>query len=162
MLYRLGFPRIFIQLVCIGVTLPFGYDMRFRMRWGPGPAVVIGTVVAVLAIIGTSIVVWMVDGVAIMPANAAEWRLTIELAIGLALGTVTGNLFASVLETRDAGGSAGMAWLGARVLTAVVGPPREGQTMVDRLNAVEKTIKSVMATAAAIGALYTGIKSGMP
>ena len=30
---------------------------------------VIGTVVAVLAIIGTSIVVWTVDGVVIMPAN---------------------------------------------------------------------------------------------
>jgi hypothetical protein len=97
-----------------------------------------------------------------MPANAAEWRLTIELAIGLALGTVTGNLFASALETRHAGEPAGMAGLGARVLTAVVGPPREGQTMTDRLNAVEKTIKSVMATAAAIGTLYTGIKSGMP
>jgi hypothetical protein len=52
-----------------------------------------------------------------------------------------------------------MAALGARA-DAVVGPPREGQTMTDRLNAVEKTIKSVMATAAAIGALYTGIKAG--
>lgn len=162
MLYRLGFPRIFIQLVCIGITLPFGYDMWCRMRWGPAAAVVIATVVAVLAFVGTSIVVWMVDGVAIMPANPAEWRLTIELAIGLALATVTGNLFASVLETRHAGEPAGIAGLGARVLTAVVGPPREGQTMVDRLNTVEKTIKSVMATAAAIGALYTGIKSGMP
>jgi hypothetical protein len=162
MLYRLGFPRIFIQLVCIGITLPFGYDMWCRMRWGPGPAAVIGTVVAVLAIIGTSIVVWTVDGVAITPASAAEWRLTIELAIGLALGTVTGNLFANMLETRHVREPSGIAGLAAGVLTAIVGPPREGQTMADRLNAVEKTIKSVMTTAAAIGALYTGIKSGMP
>jgi hypothetical protein len=31
-------------------------------------------------------------------SERGQWRLTIELAIGLALGTVTGNLFASVLK----------------------------------------------------------------
>jgi hypothetical protein len=36
-----------------------------------------------------------------------------------------------------------------------------GQTMADRLNAVEKTIKSVMATAAAV-APSTGHQSRMP
>jgi hypothetical protein len=159
-LYKFGFHRLYIQLICIGITLPFGYNIFQRLRWGLGPAVLIGLVVSTLAILGTSTAVWLVDQVPILPATAAEWRLTIEFAIGLTLGTVTGNAFASALD-RSGTGSVGLYAVLARAVHAVAGQPAEGKTMADQLKEIEKMISAATAMAAAVGALYTGITSAL-
>jgi hypothetical protein len=96
-LYKFGFERIYVQLACIAITLPFGYGMFWRLRHGLGASIVVGSIVAVLALAGTSTVVWAVDGVPILPADATSWKITIEFAIGLVLGMAAGNAFASTL-----------------------------------------------------------------
>jgi len=159
-LYEFGFHRLYIQLICIGITLPFGYGLFRRLHWDLGPAVLVAAVMATLAILGISTVVWMLDDVAIIPASRAEWRLTIEFAIGLTLGNVTGNAFANALDQTRTGSPNGIYALLARAMSAVVGQPTERQTVTERLNPIEKSIKAVTATAAAIGALHTGITSG--
>lgn len=158
MLYRFGFHRLYIQLICIGITLPFGYSIFRRMHWGLGSALLIGVAVAILANLGTATVVWLLDRAAIVPASVAEWRLTIEFAMGLTLGTIAGNAFASAID-RTRTGSTGFYGLMANAIHAVVGNSAEGQSVADQLRAVEKTISAATAMAAAVGALYTGIAS---
>jgi hypothetical protein len=160
MLYRFGFHRVYIQLICIGITLPFGYSMFSRLRWGLGPAAAIGLAVAIIAILGSSTVVWMLDQVAIIPINVAEWQLTIELAAGLTLGAIAGNALASVVD-QTGSGSSGFYALAARAAHWVFGGPSEGQTAADQLKSLEKTVSAAAAVAASVGALYTGIKSAL-
>jgi hypothetical protein len=160
--YKFGFHRIYVQLICIALTVPIGYDMRSRVRWGVGLATVVGAAIAILAILGSSAVVWLIDDVAIMPASAAEWRLTIEYAIGLMLGTMTGNAFATALDRTETGRPSGFFGVVARAIAGFLAPLRGGKTVADQLKSIEQSIHAVMAVLTAAAALYAGIKSALP
>jgi hypothetical protein len=162
MLYQLGFDRIYIVIYSIIIAALFGYDIFWRMRYGPIAALCIGSILGSAAFIATSTVVKVNDGVAIFPDSIGGWQLTIEFVIGIALGTVSGNAIASTMfnVTSDPVGSRNRLYeVVAKTITASMGPPKAGQTVADRLASIEKTVKAATAVFTAIGALITGIKS---
>jgi hypothetical protein len=162
MLYKFGTERVFIQLICIGIALPFGYDLFWRLHQGLGAAIAVGIGVGCASVLGTSAVVWFIDQNAIIPADAKSWQLTIEFAVGIALGVVTGNAFANMLYRMlpNTMTSRDIYAITASMIASMMGPLKKDETLADRLKSIEKTLSAVTTLGSAITALYVGIKSG--
>jgi hypothetical protein len=156
-LYKLGLHRVYIQLICIGIMLPVGYDLYVRRHRGLAAAVLVGLLVAVLVLLGGSAIVWMVDRDYLFPASARGWQLTLEFLLGLVLASASGNAFASA-TTGDTSNSSTVYSFLARMLASI--GPRKQQFAADYPD-LEKTLKATTAVITAIGALYTGIKSAI-
>ena len=159
MLYRLGFNRVYIQLICIIIPACFGYMFR-RAGYGSWSALVLGIAIGIAAFFGTSTVVWLVDRRAILPDTERGWQFAIEFTIGIALGTVSANALASVMYgiTPAANKYYGRV---VSLIASLMGPVGKEQTRQERLASIENYLKASTAGITAIGALFTGIQSAL-
>jgi hypothetical protein len=97
-LYEFHFTRVYVQVICAAIGLPFGYDMYWRFRLGIIGAFMTGAIAGAMAALGASTVVWLIDGVPIWTMDATAWRMTIDFIVGVALAFVAGNAAAGVLR----------------------------------------------------------------
>jgi hypothetical protein len=152
--------ELYLRLISIAIPIPFGVDMFWRARLRIGPAAVIGAVIGIFAVAGMLAVTGVIGAEPMMPTKASGWQNAFEYAASIALATVTGNLLGDILhrvlptalESNDsfAVAARGIAW--------IIGPPSDKETLVGRLQSIEKTLKTLTAVLTAAGALYAGIK----
>jgi hypothetical protein len=162
-LYELQFTRVYVQVICAAVGLPFGYDMFWRVRLGIGSAFLAGVIAGALAALGASTVVWLIDGDPIWTMDAKAWRLTIDFVIGVALAFVAGNAVAGLLKEVLPEGQLSedsLAVTVSAILVAVSARPET--TVANRFGSLEKALKAMIAVASAVGGLYAAVKSGLP
>jgi hypothetical protein len=163
-LYKFGFDRVFIQLVCIAIAVPFGYDLFWRAHQGLGAAIAVGIGVACAAVLGTSAIVWLIDGGPIIPADRKSWQLTLEFTVGIALGVVAGHAFGGLLHRMlpNTTKSRDVYAIAAGRIASIMGPQKKDEALADRLQSIEKTLRAMVALGAAIGSVYTLVKSALP
>lgn len=162
-LYEFHFTRIYVQVICAAIGLPFGYDMFWRSHHGIGAAFSAGAVAGTIAALGASSVVWLIDGVPIWTADPTAWQLTFDFSISIALTFVAGNAIAGVLgqmlpEARLSRDS--LAVTISAILAAY--SARSEDTVSNRLSSFERALKTATAVGAAIGGAYAAMKSGIP
>ena len=162
-LYEFHFTRVYVQVLCAAIGLPFGYDLYWRVHLGIVSAFATGVIAGAMAALGASTVVWLIDGVPIWTMDVMAWRLTIDFIIGVALAFVAGNAAAGVLkealpEARLSEDS--LAVTASAILLAFSARPEA--TIGNRLSSLEQILKAITAVASAMGGLYAAAKSGFP
>jgi hypothetical protein len=162
-LYELHFTRVYVQVICAALGLPFGYDMFWRVRLGMVSAFLAGVIAGALAALGASTVVWLIDGVAIWTSDAMAWRLTIDFIIGVALAFVAGNAGAGLLKALLPEARLSQDSLAVTVSAILIAfSARPEATVGNRLVSLEQIVKGITAVASAMGGLYAAAKSGLP
>jgi hypothetical protein len=159
----LNVTPLYLRVASVVIPLPFGIVLYARERIGLG-ALLIGALMASLAVIGMLMVTGINDDVPILPTSWIEWREVMEYMISIALAYVTGNLLGLLMfdvlpKTMSHGGKPNpVAYRIAGMLSQHVG---EGQ-----LRRRARTIQEVLRTAgplvgivASAGAsIYAGLK----
>ena len=160
-LFQFGLSRLFVQLICAAVGVPFGYDMFWRLRLGVGGAFAAGSIAGALAALGASFIVWLLDGGPVLPADSKSWQLTATFIISVSLAFVAGNATAGMLSHVLPGARLSRDSLAVTV-SAILLAAGTKSTDADQISSFEKTIKAITALAAALGGAYTAVKSGIP
>jgi hypothetical protein len=162
-LYEFQFTRVYVQVLCAAVGLPFGYDLYWRARLGIVSAFITGVIAGAMAALGASMVVWLIDGVPIWTTDVMAWRLTIDFIIGVALAFVAGNAGAGVLKELLPEARLSEDSLAVTVSAILIAfSARPVTTVGNRLGSLEQILKAITAVASAMGGLYAAAKSGLP
>src|SRR5580704_10889820 len=90
---RFDTPPLYIRFASMLIPLPFGFALRWIAKQGVGITAAIGVLIGVISVAGMLTLVGYSDQVPILPANARDWRETLEYATSIALALVTGNIF---------------------------------------------------------------------
>jgi hypothetical protein len=162
-LFEFGFPRVYIQVVCALIGMPFGYDMFWARRLGLGAAFTAGTIVGAVAAIGASAIVWAIDNVPIIPTDPRGWQLTLLFVTSIALAFVAGNATAGILSRLLPGASVLDDSIQATAMAvSIATDPGSAERAIRRLDSIEKIVRSTTAILAASGSFYAAVKSGLP
>ncbi len=142
---------VYLRLLSIG--LPFVAGFLFR-KGAPGFIwidVIVGLLVACLAIAGMLWNVARADGVPLLPAGREEWSETFQYGLSIALGFVSGALLRRVVLIATLPDAAGgvFARLARAIAKDIVGDV-EDASFEKRLKKVESLITSGVAIGAAI------------
>ena len=138
---------------CFGFWLERQHAPRRRVTAG------LALVVAVLSVLGMSMIVHVVDGDPILPSGAVAWRETAEYAASIFLAYVLGPLLSAAL--RPLQGSVSRLQTGPIAnlakLLASRGQPGP-KTLEQRIERLVKLMNMGVSAATAGGAIYTGFK----
>jgi hypothetical protein len=155
--------EVYMRLTAIAIPLAFGFDLRWRARLGPGVSVASGIVVGVIAVAAMLTATAVSDGTSILPREHIGWQSTFEYAVSITLATVTGNIFAGILNHSAKGATPpGFYSRLTEFIAWMLGIRRDNQSFAEHLNTIETTLKAVTAVVAAVGAFYAGIKGVLP
>jgi hypothetical protein len=159
---RINAPSLYTNLACVVVAFPFGYKMFWKARQEFGIALIVGSIVGIIAVTGMSVVVALYYHQPFLPNSSREWQDSIELAASIALAVVAGNAFAGVLR-RSTHGSAierDSFSITAQAINVLIGSNKneKERAVADRVKSIERTLNALTALAAALGALYGAIK----
>ena len=160
----LNVTPLYLRLASVIIPLPFGLMIYAREKVRIRGALLLGSIMAFLAILGMLTVTGMNDDVSIVPGPWIEWREAIEYAASIALAFVTGNILGSLLFQvlplimARGGRPNAVAYSIARALGPHVGEEqlrRRARIIQDLLLAVGP-LAGIVATAG--GSVYAGLK----
>lgn len=148
---------LYLRLVSLLIPLPFGFLLMVRECRGRAVPMGMILTLALLSVLGMSAATGWVDGVAVLPKDAREWREFIEYAASIGFSYLTGMLLGRLvrLRRRAAIRQASMA----AELTRLV---RNGtQHTVQVQQAVQKVNEfggAIVAAGTTLMSIYTGLK----
>jgi hypothetical protein len=161
---ELNVTPLYLRLASVIIPLPFGFALHGRLKIGFGGALLVGSMMAALAVTCMLVVTGFNDNVPIIPGPWIEWREVIEYTASIALAYVTGNLVGflifDVLPKTMAQGDKpnALAYRMAGVLGQHVGEEhlrRRARTIQDLLRTAGPLIGVVASAGASV---YAGIK----
>lgn len=157
---KLDLNPLYLRLVSILVPLPFGYALYRRTSPGYLPSFIMAAVIGMTAVGGMLVVVGLIDKTPIVPADAREWRETVEYVMSIALAFVLGALIASRLAGRvGANGGAGTIARLSKWIAQQLGIDQSQKALGDKVQSIEKLLNSGIATVTAAASVFAGVKS---
>lgn len=143
------------------IVLPAGFGFWLERQHAPRWFVTAGLAVAValLSVLGMSLIVNAVDGDPVLPGTRTAWRETLEYVASIGLSYVLGPLLATALRPLQASVLRPQAGMLARLATllAANGQPG-GKSLEHRIERLVKLMNLGISGATAAGAIYTGFK----
>jgi hypothetical protein len=161
----LNVTPLYLRLASLVIPLPFGLLIFAHKKVRLGGALLVGFLIAAVAVTCMLTVTGINDNVPIIPGSWVEWREVIEYTASIALAFVTGNILALLIfdvlpriMTLGGGKPNPLAYKAAGLLGQHVG--------AEHLRRRARTIQDLMTTAGpavgllgtAAGSLYTGLK----
>jgi hypothetical protein len=161
MIYKFDCSRLSVQVSAIVIMIPFGYQSFWRSGYKLISSFCLGFGAGILSAFLTSVIVWMLDNVPILPDNVLGWHFTIEFVIAIALAFVSGNALANSFFriTTDSTREDIYSAL-AKMILAAGDRPASGDAGPDRAKIIEKALTAATAVMTAIAAIYTATKNG--
>jgi hypothetical protein len=160
----LNVTPLYLRLASVVIPLPFGFALYARLKIGFGGALLVGTLMAALAVTCMLAVTGFNDNVPIVPGPWVEWREVIEYIASIGLAYLTGDLFGflifDVLPKTMAQGDKpnALAYRMAGILGQHVGQEhlrRRARTIQDLLRTAGPLVGIV---ASAVASVYAGLK----
>ncbi|MEO6278665.1 hypothetical protein [Roseateles sp.] len=148
----LDLPTLWLRLASLAIPLPFGYLLQRGSSAGALRNLLLAAITAALAVLGMSVVVALVDGATVLPANARELREFGYYVVSILLSLVTGMVIARSQAPSPQG-----RWL-TRAATTAWGAARDPVALQKQLDALRNLGITVMATATALGSVASGLK----
>lgn len=154
------FDTSLVWLRTVSIVLPavfgFAFERKARPHWFA--TLGIGIVVAAVAVLGMSTLVFVTDGDPILPKGAVAWRETLEYIASISLGYLLGGMLARAVRPRGARISGRMTRL-ATFITLHLSGKKGKKPLEVRVQQMIKLIQLGISASTAIGAVYTGFKS---
>jgi hypothetical protein len=91
---KLDTDPIYLRFAAILISLGCGFALFRGLHVGVGAAAMLGLCVSVIAVLGMTTTVGVIDGHGILPAGKAEWQEAFEYLVTITLATAAGNLLA--------------------------------------------------------------------
>ncbi|HTJ97287.1 MAG TPA: hypothetical protein VL381_07440 [Rhodocyclaceae bacterium] len=144
---------LYLRIASILIPLPFGFALMRggAAHFGRWFAAAFG--LAVIAVLGMSGIISIVDHTPILPHGMQEWREFIEYAGSIGFSFATGMLLGETIYNRTHGG--GLAMRIAKAATQGKDSAEKVQAIAKKLNDIGGTLTAVATTAISI---YTGLK----
>jgi hypothetical protein len=167
LIVRLDLNPLIMRFAAMLIPLPFGFALAWIGSLGWRMAAGTGLAIGIVAVAGMTAIIGYTDDVPIMPQNFREWRETIEYAVSIALATLTGNIFASLVRSilpRNVGRiqPSRMALRVAILIGPHVGR-RALRQRAEKIDGLMRTARSIgAALGSAAGAVFTGIRALVP
>jgi hypothetical protein len=134
---------------------------RQSLAFGTGAAVLLG----VAAVAAMSTVVSVVDKVALLPANAREWREIVEYMASISLSYIAGALLVAAVAhggARRAKPNATLVGVTARLHKLVDSTVTTAESLEKRAQTLQNLVSATAPALAAAGAVATGLRSLLP
>jgi hypothetical protein len=156
---------LYLRLASVIIPLPFGLALYARQSVGLRGALLVGVLMAAVAVTCMLTVTGFNDNVPIVPGPWVEWREVIEYTASIALAFTTGSILGLLVfdvlpKTMAQGGKPNaVAYRVAGLLGQHVGEEqlrRRARTVQDLLTTVGPLLGIVMTAG---GSIYAGLKS---
>lgn len=155
----LDLNTVYLRLVSLLIPLPFAVLLMQRQRTLPF-WLVAGFVMALLAVLGMSKVIAMVDHTTVLPQDAREWREFIEYAASIgfsyATGIFLGRLLRQRTETLDMNAAKNLT---TRVVTLLSRGKHHAERIQSTVEKVSELRTKLTALSTAALSAYTGLQS---
>lgn len=143
---------LYLRIASLLLPLPFGWWLMHRYRGTRfGLATAAGFGIGVLAVLGMSTVVGVIDQVNILPANLREWREFLEYAASIGFSYLTGLLLGRHAPVVDRSLVKQIAQAASKGKEGA----KKAHEIADRLEGAWKTATALGTTALSA---YTGLK----
>jgi hypothetical protein len=162
---ELNVTPLYLRLASVIIPLPFGLALYARQSVGLRGALLVGVLMATIAVTCMLTVTGFNDNVPIVPGPWVEWREVIEYTVSIALAFTTGSILGLLVfdvlpKTMAQGGKPNaVAYRVAGLLGQHVGEEqlrRRARTVQDLLTTVGPLLGIVMTAG---GSIYAGLKS---
>jgi hypothetical protein len=160
----LDISPLYLRLASLVIPLPFGFLLYALNKVAIRGAIVVGTVMSIIAVTSMLVVTGFNDNVPIIPGPWIEWREVIEYTASVALAFVSGNLVAFLIfqvlpQTMAQGGKPNaLAFSIARGLGEHIGEEqmrRRARIIQDLIRTIGPLVGIAMTVG---GSIYTGLK----
>jgi hypothetical protein len=157
-----------LRVLSVLIPLPFGFSLRFVSHHRLGAALVVGATAGVIAVLGMSAVIGIVDRVPVLPGNWRDFREMLEYMASIMLSVVTGNIVAFAVLRMLPSSMSGRRKPNplAMRIAIITGAGGGKQALRRRAEKVESLMQAIAAAGVAVGtaagSVYTGVRALLP
>jgi hypothetical protein len=157
-----------LRILSVLIPLPFGFALRFVSHHGLRSAFAVGAAAGVIAVLGMSAVIGVIDRTPILPDTLRDLREMLEYMASIMLSVVTGNILAFAVLRMLPSSMSGRRKPNplAMRIAVITGAGGGKQALRRRAEKVEDLLQAVAAAGAAFGtaagSVYTGVRALLP
>ena len=157
-----------LRILSVLIPLPFGFVLRFVSHHGLRSAFAVGAAAGVIAVLGMSAVIGVIDRTPILPDTLRDLREMLEYMASIMLSVVTGNILAFAVLRMLPSSMSGRRKPNplAMRIAVITGAGGGKQALRRRAEKVEDLMQAAAAAGAAFGtaagSVYTGVRALLP
>jgi hypothetical protein len=157
-----------LRIMSVLIPLPFGFALRFVSHHGLRSALLVGAAAGIIAVVGMSTVIGLIDRTPILPDTWRDLREMLEYMASIMLSVATGNILAIAVLRMLPSSMSGRRKPNplAMKIAVITGAGGGKQALRRRAEKVEDMMQALAAAGAAAGtaagSVYTGLRALLP
>jgi len=155
----LDLPALWLRVASLAIPLPFGYLLMRGTPRSLHRGLLMTFAVSLLAVIGMSALLALVDGTAVLPTNPREWREFLYYLISILLSFSTGMIISRFRSNGAGQDQLCKHSLLLRLVGTVWSAARDPAKIQKQLESMRTLTVTIAATATAVASLASGVAS---